>query len=229
MLHLATRHVLPPFPPTAPHAQHRSRSRSHEPSRSCLLSPRLTKLAPCSQAAPGVILYSEAHLSKQNRSQAVGQATAYAERARARAGSHVRRAMRQHQARACHTASAAMLRMAREGGVGCAGATMVDAQHARRPRVGGMRRHAHAWESVMGRHLPNRRPCTLSSQSTSAATVPLQLRCSTTSSGNRRHLADCRPRLLPPQHTVAATPAKPSTMATGQAPCGLSGGPAEQA
>ena len=178
-----------------------------------------------------MIPYSEAHLSKQNRSQAVGQATAYAERARARAGSHVRRAMRQHQARACHTASAAMLRMAREGGVGCAGATMVDAQHAQRPRVGGMRRQAHAWESVMlmGRHLPNRRPCTLSSQSTSAATVPLQLRCSTTSSGNRRHLADCRPRLLPPQHTVAATPAKPSTMATGQAPCGLSGGPAEQA
>ena len=161
MLHLATRHVLPPFPPTAPHAQHRSRSRSHEPSRSCLLSPRLTKLAPCSQAAPGVILYSEAHLSKQNRSQAVGQATAYAERARARAGSDVRRVMRQHHTRACHTASAAMLRMAREGGVGCAEATMVDAQHAQRPRVGGMRRQAHAWESVMGRHLPNRRPCTL--------------------------------------------------------------------
>jgi hypothetical protein len=42
-------------------------------------------------------------------------------------------------------------------------------------------------------------------------------------------LTDCRSRLLPPQHTVAATPAKPSTMATGQAPCGLSGGPAEHA
>ena len=159
---------------------------------SCLMLPR------CARSDP---IYSEAHLSKQNRSQAVGQATAYAERARARAGSHVRRAMRQHQARACHTASAAMLRMAREGGVGCAGATMVDAQHARRPRVGGMRRHAHAWESVMVRNLPNRRPCTLSSQSTSAAPFPLQLRCSTTSSGNRRHLADCRPRLLPPGST----------------------------
>ena len=176
-----------------------------------------------------MIPYSEAHLSTQNRSQAVGQATSYAEPARARAGSDVRRVMRQHHTRACHTASAAMLQMAREGGVGCAEATMVDAQHAQRPRVGGMRRQAHAWESVMGRHLPNRRPCTLLSQSTSAATFPLQLRCSTTLSGNRRHLADCRPRLLPPQHTVAATPAKPSTMATGQAPCGLSGGPAEQA
>ena len=165
----------------------------------------------------------------QNRSQAVGQATAYAERARARGepcatcnetASHTRMS---HSKRS-NVASGSRRRRGMRGSYDGRRATCTATSG-----WGHEKAHTHAWESVMGRHLPNRRPCTLSSQSTSAIIVPLQFRCSTTSSGNHRHLADCRPRLLPPQHTVAATPAKPSTMATGQAPCGLSGGPAEQA
>ena len=55
------------------------------------------------------------------------------------------------------------------------------------------------------------------------------LRCSVALLDNRRHLAHRRPRLRQQQPSVAATPAKTSTMATAQAPCGLSGYPAEQA
>ena len=80
----------------------------------------------------------------------------------------------------------------------------------------------------MGRYLSTGSTALAPTAADESCNFVKHLRCSAALHGNRRHLAHCRPRLRQQQPSVAATPAKPSTMATGQAPCGLSGYPAEQ-
>ena len=55
------------------------------------------------------------------------------------------------------------------------------------------------------------------------------LRCSADAVGSTDGTSLTAGRAFQPQHAVAAASANPSTMATGQAPCGLAGDPAEQA
>ena len=81
----------------------------------------------------------------------------------------------------------------------------------------------------MGRYLSTGSTALAPAAADESLSFVQHLRCSAALHGNRRHLAHCRPRLCQQQPSVAATPAKPSTMATAQAPCGLSGYPAEQA
>ena len=55
------------------------------------------------------------------------------------------------------------------------------------------------------------------------------LRCSADAVGSTDGTSLTAGLAFQPQHAVAAASANPSTMATGQAPCGLAGDPAEQA